>query len=426
MIFLFCALGLLALMGMPIFAVILAAAILGFYSLGIDLSVIAIELSRISETPYLMALPLFTLAGYVMSESGTPQRIVRLTQAMVGWMPGSLAIVSLTACAVLTAFTGASGVTIVALGALLYPALTQSQYGEKFSLGLITASGSLGLLFPPSVPIILYGIIVQQMGTTVNVEISDLFLAGLFPGLMMLIFLSLWSLWTIRHKNIPKIPFSAKKLWMALRNTGWEFPLPLFVLGGVYSGYLAISEAASVSVIYVIVIEVFVYKEITFSQLPAIFRNALVMSGGVLIIIGVSMASTNFLIDAEVPTRAFNLIKAHISNKLVFLVLLNLLLLGLGAILDIFSAIVIMVPLILPVAIGYGIDPVHLGIIFLANMQIGYSTPPVGMNLFIASYRFKKSVIELYYAAIPFMLVLIVALAIITYWPPLSLFLLKR
>jgi tripartite ATP-independent transporter DctM subunit len=174
------------------------------------------------------------------------------------------------------------------------------------------------------------------------------------------------------------------------------------------------------------VIEVFVYKEIKLSQLPEIFRKALVMSGGILIIIGVSLASTNFLIDAEVPTRAFNLIKAHIENKFVFLIFLNIFLLALGAILDIFSAIVIMVPLILPVAIGYGIDPVHLGIIFLANMQIGYSTPPVGMNLFIASYRFKKSIIELYYAAIPFMLVLIVALAIITYWPPLSLFLLKR
>lgn len=416
----------LAIFGTPLFAVILAVSILGFHYLGVNLSVIAIEIYRIADTPVLVALPLFTFAGYILSESQTSHRLVRLTRAFIGCMPGGLAVVAFIACAFFTAFTGASGVTIVALGALLYPALTEAGYRDKFSLGLVTSSGSLGLLLPPSLPLILYGIIAQQMNIGKNVAINDLFLAGIFPALLMVLMLSLWGLWENRRNPIPCEPFSSKKAVAALRESIWEIPLPFFVLGGIYGGFFAISEAAAVTAMYVMVVEVFIYKEIKISRLPSIMRESMVMVGGILLILGVALASTNFLIDAEVPMRIFNLIQAHVTSKIVFLILLNILLLILGAILDIFSALVIMIPIILPVAVNYGIDPVHLGIIFLANMQIGYFTPPVGMNLFIASYRFDKSITELYKAAMPFMIVLLAALLIITYFPALSLFLIQR
>lgn len=417
---------LFALLGAPLFAVILSVAMLGFYSQGVDLSVIAIEVYRIADTPVLVALPLFTFAGYILGESRTSERLVRLTRAFLGWLPGGLAIVAFVACAFFTAFTGASGVTIVALGALLYPALTQDGYDDRFSIGLVTASGSLGLLLPPSLPLILYGIIAQQMSTGPAVEIEALFLAGLFPGLLMIVLLSVWSLWANRSNPAPLTRFSFKEATAALRETLWEIPLPIFVLGGIYGGFFAVSEAAAATAMYVLIAEVFIYKEIKLSKLPDIMRDSMIMVGGILLILGVSLAFTNFLIDAEIPMRLFQMIQAAVSDKIVFLMLLNILLLILGAILDIFSALVIMVPLILPVAVSYGIDPVHLGIIFLANMQIGYITPPVGMNLFIASYRFEKPVTELYRAAMPFMIVLLAAVLIITYWPDLSLVLLKK
>ena len=417
---------LLTIFGTPLFAVILAVAMLGFHYQGVDLSVIAIEMYRIADTPVLLALPLFTFAGYVLAESRTSHRLVRLTKAFIGCIPGGLAIVAFIACAFFTAFTGASGVTIVALGALLYPALTEAGYRDKFSIGLVTSSGSLGLLLPPSLPLILYGIIAQQMDIGKSVSINDLFLAGIFPALLMVLMLSFWSLWENRRNPIPCEPFSVKEAVSALRESIWEIPLPFFVLGGIYGGYFAISEAAAVTAMYVVIVEVFVYKEIKISQLPSIMRESMIMVGAILLILGVALASTNFLIDADIPVRLFNLIQAHVTNKIVFLILLNILLLILGAILDIFSALVIMIPIILPVAVNYGINPVHLGIIFLANMQIGYFTPPVGMNLFIASFRFDKSITELYQAAFPFMIVLLIALLIITYWPALSLFLIQR
>ena len=415
----------MAIMGAPLFTVILAVSMLGFYMSGVDLSVIAIEVYRLADTPLLMALPLFTFAGYLMGQSGTSHRLVRLTRVFIGWMPGGLAIVALVACALFTAFTGASGITIVALGALLYPALMQDGYREKFSLGLVTTSGSLGLLFPPSLPLILYGVIVQQMSVGQSFSIDDLFLAGLLPGLLMVALLSLWSLLTQRSFTVPASRFSIKEALRALREAAWEIPLPLFLLAGIYGGFLAISEAAAVTAVYVLVVEAFVYKEIKIAQLPAYIRESMIMVGGILLILAVSLALTNFIIDAQIPMKLFGLIQSHIGNKIAFLILLNILLLLLGAILDIFSALVIMVPLILPVALNYGISPVHLGIIFLANMQIGYFTPPVGMNLFIASYRFEKPVAEIYRATIPFMIVLLAAVMCITYWPGLSLILLE-
>ena len=414
----------LALLGAPLFAVIAAGALLGFHAEGIDLAVIAIEIYRIADTPVLLAIPLFTFTGYVLSESQASQRLVRLTDNLLNWMPAGLAIVALVACAFFTALTGASGVTIIALGALLYPALRQSGYADRFSLGLITSSGSLGLLFPPSIALILYGIIVQQMNIGPPVSIDDLFLAGLLPGLLMLVLLSSWSIWANRHTQLTSNPFSWEKTFLSIRESVWEMLLPVIILGGIYSGYFAISEAAAVSVVYVLVVEVLIHREIKLLDLPGIMCESMMLVGGVLIILGVSLASTNYLIDTEVPAKLFSFMKAHIDSKLAFLMLLNVFLLVLGMMLDIFSALVIMIPLILPIAVGYGIHPIHLGIIFLANMQIGYFTPPVGMNLFIASYRFEKPIIDLYLACLPFMAILLLAVLIITYWPYLSLALL--
>ncbi|MHB8455305.1 MAG: TRAP transporter large permease [Acidiferrobacterales bacterium] len=417
-------LALLALIGAPLFAAILAGAMLGFHSEGVDLSAVAIEIYRIADMPVLIAIPLFTFAGYLLGESQAPRRLVRVTNAFIGWLPGGLAVVALMACALFTAFTGASGATIVALGALLYPALGQAGYSERFNLGLVTTSGSLGLLFAPSLPLILYGVIAEQMDLSQPVTVNRMFIAGILPGLLMLVMLSAWSLWENRRLQLPLTTFSWRELAAALRESIWEIPLPFIVLGGVYSGYLAVSEAAAVTALYVLVVEVFVHREIGWRKLTRIMSESMVLVGGLLIILGAAMASTNYLVDADLPARLFGLIKQHVSSPLAFLMLLNLFLLVLGMFLEIFAAMIIVVPLILPVAIGYGIDPVHLGIIFLANMQIGYFMPPVGMSLFIVSYRFNKPVEQIVRASVPFFFILLLAVLIITYWPWLSLALL--
>ncbi|KZZ23158.1 C4-dicarboxylate ABC transporter, partial [Alcanivorax sp. HI0083] len=301
-------------------------------------------------------------------------------------------------------------------------------YPEKFSLGLVTSSGSLGLLLVPSVPLLIYGIIAQQMSQQLDmptVEIVDLYLAGLLPALLMIVLLYGYCVWATRGTDVPRQAFDFRELVDALWEARWELPLPLVVLGGIFSGFLVISEAAAVTALYVLVAEVFLYREISLRKLPTIMRDSMIMVGGILLILAVAQAFSDYLVYAGVPEKLFALIQTHVESKITFLILLNILLLLLGALLDIFAALVIMVPLILPVALRYGIDPVHLGIIFVANMQIGYITPPVGMNLFIASYRFKKKVTELFAATIPFMLILIIALLMITYIPQLSLWLVR-
>jgi C4-dicarboxylate transporter DctM subunit len=416
-------LAILVVLGVPLFIIIATSALYGFSQIEVDLSVIAIEIYRIADTPVLLAIPLFTLAGYILGESKASERLVRLTDALLGWFPGGLAIVSLFACAFFTALTGASGATIIALGAILYPAMKQAGYAENFNLGLITSSGSLGLLFPPSIALILYGVIAQQMDVGEDIAIDDLFLAGVLPGLFMLLLLSAWSMYKSTEMHIKRSEFEWPKLVSALRESIWEIPMPLVLIGGIYSGYFAISEAAAVAVLYVLVVEVLILREVPWKKLPDIMRDSMVLVGGVLIILAVSLASTNYLIDTEVPVRLFEFVKSKIDSQLTFLMLLNIFLLMLGMILDVFSAIVIIIPLILPMAVGYGIHPIHLGIIFLANMQIGYFTPPVGMNLFIASYRFHKPVTELYSSTIPFMFILMAAVLVITYWPELTMYL---
>lgn len=407
---------LLAVFGAPLFAVIATSAMLGYHQEGIDLMAMAIEVLGISQMPFLSAIPLFTFAGYLLSESGAPGRLVRLTGAVLGWMPGGLALVALGACAFFTAFTGASGVTIIALGAILYPALKEDGYPDNFNLGLVTTSGSLGLLFAPSLPLILYGIVAE-------VSIDNLFLAGILPGLLMLMMLSGWSLWVNRANRKPLATFSWRKVGASLRESIWELPLPVVVLGGIYSGFFAVSEAAAVTALYVLIVEVVIHREIKLSELPRIMRESMLLVGGILIILGVSLASTNYLIDAGVPQKILGFVSTFVSGQASFLFLLLIFLLILGAILDIFSATVLVVPLILPIAAQYGIDEVHLGIVFLAAMQLGYLTPPVGLNLFIASYRFDKPIMTVYLATFPFLMILLLSVILIMYWPQLSLFL---
>lgn len=412
---------LLLMLGMPLFAGLLAISMVGFYAAEVDLMVIAVDMYRITQTPMIEAIPLFTFAGYLLSASNSSTRLVNLTQALLGWMPGGLAIVAFITCALFTAFTGASGVTIVALGALLYPALKQAGYQDRFSLGLVTTSGSLGLLFPPSLPLILFGVIALQLDLAVNMTIEQLLVAGLLPGAFMIALLSAWSIWQQRGNEVVTQAFDLNKLNRAMVEAKWEIPLPVILLGGIYSGIFALSEAAVVTVVYLLIVEVLIYKDIKPAQLPKLVSEAMVMVGGILLILSCSLVLTSYFIEIEAPTKLFEWVQQIIESPLSFLIVLNLFLLLLGAFLDIFSAIVIMVPLLLPIAISYGIHPVHMAIIFLANMQIGYLTPPVGMNLFIASYRFSKPITEIYRATLGFMLVLLISLLVITYLPGLSL-----
>ncbi len=405
---------LLGIAGAPLFVIISGLALLSFHSVDIDLSVIIIEMSRLAETPLLVSLPLFIFAGTMLSESGAPTRILQLSRLFLGWLPGGLAVISLIVCAVFTAFTGASGVTIFALGGLLLPALLKDGYDEKFSMGLITSSGSLGLLFPPSLPLILYGVVSE-------VRIDQLFLAGLLPGILMLLLLMGYSFYKGPRKNTAKPPVTGKAIKRGLLEAAWEIPLPFLILGGIYGGIFVASEAAAVTALYVLIVEVFLYRDIPLVKLPKIMARSMMLFGGILIILAASMASTNFLIDQQVPEKIFEFIRTYIDSKYTFLLLLNIFLLIVGAMLDIFSALVLVVPLILPIAKGYDVNLIHLGIIFLTNLQIGYCTPPVGLNLFLASYRFNKPVVELYKATLPFLLLLLVTLLIITYAPWLSM-----
>ena len=404
----------LCIIGTPLFSVIAASAMFGYASQEIDLMAIVIEIIGISDMPFLSAIPLFTLSGYLLSESKAPKRLVALTDVFLGWMPSGLAIVSILACALFTAFTGASGVTIIALGAILYPALKEDGYSDKFNLGLITTSGSLGLLFAPSLPLILYGVIAE-------VSIDNLFKAGILPGLMMIILLSFYS-FSVNAKNSKSgRSFNLKKALITLKECAWEIPLPFLVLGGIYSGFFAISEAAALTALYVFIVEVVILKEIKFIDLPSLMRESMIMVGGILIVLAVSLASTNYMIDSGLPQKIFGLVSEVVDDQITFIILLLLFLIILGAILDIFSAIVLVVPILLPIAEMYEINQIHLGIIFLSTMQLGYLTPPVGINLFIASYRFDRSIIDVYSSTIPFFLILLISVILIAYLPSLSI-----
>jgi C4-dicarboxylate transporter DctM subunit len=410
----FVAIFLLLLFGTPVFVVIAGLALYLFSSSQIDSSAMIIEMYRMATTPILVAIPLFTFAGYLLSESGAPRRLIRMHDAILGWFPGGLAVIALISCSIFTALTGATGLTIIALGGILFPALLKGKYPERFSLGLLTTSGTLGLLFPPSLPLIIYAIVAK-------VRIDQLFLAGILPGILLVVVLSGFSVQRAVAADVPRTRFRGMEIWKAFKESIWEIPLPFIVLGGIYSGHFAVSEAAAITAVYVLVVEVLIYRDISWRALPQIMRKSMVLVGGILIILGAALGLTNYLIDAEIPLKVLQFFKAHITSPIVFLIMLNLFLLAVGCIMDIFAALTVVVPIITPVAMAYGIHPVHLGIIFLANLHIGASTPPVGMNLFISSMRFEKPVVGIIQSVLPFILILLLSLALITYIPWLSL-----
>ena len=403
--------------GLPLFAAIGITGIIQFAISGIDPTVVIVEMYRVASAPTLLAIPLFTLAGYVLAECSAPRRLLNLAEALLGWIPGGVAIGSLVTCALFTCFTGASGITIIALGGLILPILLKNNYSEKFALGLITSSGSLGLLFPPSLPLILYGVVA-------SVSIDQLFIAGLIPGILLIVLLSIYAVRNDVLKKSERIPFSWQNLGRALKETVWELPIPVIILGGIYGGFITAVEASAVTAFYVLIAEFILNRDLSFRRdLIRIMRDSVQLVGGILIILSCSMGATAYLIDAEIPQKALLWAQQVFSSKITFLLVLNIFLLITGMMLDIFSAIIIVVPLIVPIALSYGINPVHLGIIFLTNLEIGYLTPPIGLNLFISSYRFDKSITELYRISLPFLFIMLIALVLVTYIPDLSLFL---
>ncbi len=411
----------LAVLGLPLFASLAGLTMLGYHSTETDLSTLIIEMSGVASAPALVAIPLFTFAGYIMAESQTPNRWVGLARAAVGWLPGGLAIVAVVACAFFTAFTGASGITIIALGGLLFPILCGEGFSEKFGLGLLTAGGSLGLLFPPSLPVILYAIVA-------GVDVDGLFRAALIPGILLVASLGLYSAFiAMKSKTVKRAPFTLSALGSALFNVRFELPIPGVVLAGIYGGWLTVNEAATVTVLMVLAVECFFYRDLSFRRdIPGIAVKSAVLVGAILLILGVALGFTSFLVLEEVPDRMLLLIQENVQSRTAFLIALNVFLLLVGCILDIFSAIIVVLPLILPLANAYDVDPLHLGVIFLTNLEIGYLTPPVGMNLFLSAFRFKKPLPTLYVAAVPFMIVLLAVLSVITYVPQLSLWLVSK
>jgi C4-dicarboxylate transporter, DctM subunit len=405
---------LLALLGVPLFAIIGLAALISFYGAEINSAAIFVELYRVASNPTLIAIPLFTFSGFILAHGKTPERLTRISQSFLRGLPGGIPLAILMACAFFTALTGASGITIIALGGLLYPLLLKEKYGENFSLGMITSSGSLGLLFPPSLPLILYGLIAQ-------ISIDKLFIAGIAPGLMMILFISIFSI--TRSKPSPEI-FNWPTAKSSLIDAGWELPLPFIILVGIYGGLFTVTEAASVTVVYVIIVESLVYKDLNIlKDLPVLMKDSMVLVGSILIILGTAMGFTNYLVDEQVPITILETMQQYINDPFTFLMVLNIFLLIIGCMMDIFSAIIVVVPLIIPIAQSFDINMIHLGIIFLTNLEIGYSTPPIGINLFIAATRFNKPILKLYQSVLPFLGLRLIGLILITYVPSISLFL---
>jgi C4-dicarboxylate transporter, DctM subunit len=414
---------LLALMEAPIFVVIAGLSLVCLFAESGDwlaLQTVIIEMNRLASMPVLVALPLFTLTGVLLTETGAPRRVLRLIEALMGWLPGGLAMAALAACAFFTALTGASGVTIVAIGALLFPMLRQQRYPETFSLGLLTTAGSLGLLFPPSLPVILYGLVAQ-------VDIGQIFKAALLPGVLLVVVLAIYA-FVVRRRQLARgedLPASAPGGWRpvlaALMEGVWEWPIAVLIVGGIYGGWVTIAEVSAVVLTYVILVECLILKEVNLlRQLPGIMVDAAKLSGAIMVILAMALGFTGYLVDARIPDKILAALTALTDNRYIFLAGLNLFLLAAGCIMDIFSAIVIIVPIMVPVAISYGIDPIHLGVIFLVNLEIGYSTPPVGINLFIASLRFNRPITLLYKASVPYLILLLLVLLMVTYLPGLS------
>jgi tripartite ATP-independent transporter DctM subunit len=406
---------LLAFLGIPLFVVLAAGSLILAASSDTDAAVLIVEMVRLGSSPTLLAIPLFTFAGVVLSHGGAPRRLVQVFTALVGRMPGGLAVVTLTSCAFFTAFSGASGVTILALGGLLHGMLLREAYPEKFSLGLVTSAGSIGLLLPPSLVILVYGVIAQ-------VSIEKLFLAGLVPTLLLLVMLSLYSMRIGRATHASRTVYDNDQIKQALREGIWDMFLPVGIISGLLSGWLTVAEAATVTATYAVVLETLIHRTLhTRRHLIEVVRETAVLVGSILIILCAAMGLTNLLIDAQIPMHLLETLEQHIHSPLQFLLLLNIFLLMVGAMMDIFSAIVVVVPLLLPLAQRFGVDPIHLGILVLANLEIGYLTPPVGINLFLSCQRFKVPILKVFQSTLPFLLVMLLWLMLVTYVPMLSL-----
>jgi len=400
--------------GAPIFTVLGGAALILFWGAEVPIATIPVEMYRVVVSPTLPTIPLFTLAGYFLAEGGASKRLVKVFQAWFSWLRGGPAVVTALVCAFFTCFTGASGVTILALGGLLMPVLIAEKFSEKNSLGLLTAAGSLGLLFPPALPVILYGVVSHT-------PIDQLFLGGLIPGLLLVGLTAWWGISQGSRSKSVKHPLNWREAWTATWEAKWELALPFLVVGGIFGGWLTLVEAATMTALYAFVVETFVYKDLRLGKdIPRVMTECGILVGGVLLILSVAMGFTSYLVDAEVPVMMVEWMRSHVESKWVFLLLVNLVLLLVGSLMDIFSAIVVVVPILAPIAAAYDIHPVHMGIIFLANMELGYLTPPVGMNLFLSSYRFHKPLHEVYRAVIPMLLVLLAGVLIITYVPVLT------
>jgi tripartite ATP-independent transporter DctM subunit len=403
-----------SLLGGPIFVALGGAALFLFLSDGVPAAAIPVETYRLAVSPTLAAIPLFTLTGFALAQGGASERLIRLFRALFGWIPGGTAIVTAVLCAFFTVFTGGSGVTILALGGLLFPALVKDGYRERFSLGLLTASGSLGLLWPPALPLILYAIVA-------DIPYQNLFIGGIVPGFIMLFLLAAWGVREGLRGGARRTDFASSEAVRALWAAKWEVLLPVIILVAIFGGFATIVESAALAACYALVVQVFVHKDLSITRdLLGVLQKCCVLIGSILIIFGVAMGFTSYLVDAQVASRVLAYAQAHIHSPLVFLLCLNIFLLIVGCLMDIFSAIVVVVPLILPIGAAFGIDPIHLGIIFVANLELGYLTPPVGLNLFIASVRFDRPLLEVYRAALPMLAILGIGVLLITYVPWLT------
>ncbi|MDR1411581.1 MAG: TRAP transporter large permease subunit [Spirochaetaceae bacterium] len=408
-----------ALAGTPLFVVIGATALIFIQGAGGEIDVISNQIYTALTQNSFVAIPLFTLAGFFLSESRAGERLMLCFRSLFGWFPGGMIIAAVCMCAFLTSFTGASGVTILALGGILYLALSEnSAYPPKFTIGLLTASGSIGILFPPSLPIIL-------VGATTRTNTIHLFLGGILPGLVLVAGTIIFGIAVSVKTKVPREPFRLKKAGAALKNSLLEMLLPLFLIAGYFSGVLSLVEIGAAAAIYAFAVEALVFRDIRLRDIRRVFAKAVPLIGGILSILALAQALSYYIVDTQGPERFARWIQGAISSKYVFLLILNISLLVIGCLIDIFSAILIVLPLIFPLGTAYGIDPVHLGIIFLINMEAGFLTPPVGMNLFLASYRFRKPFVEVARYVFPFLLIQMAAVFIVTYVPVLSTFLTK-
>ncbi len=408
-------------LGAPIFTLLGGVAMFAFFGEGNKpIAPLIDAYGELTSSVGLAAIPLFTLAGFLLAEGKASERLLNVFRTTLGWMPGGTAIAAAALCAFFTLFTGGSGVTILAIGGLLLPALLADGYREKFSIGLLTASGSLGLLFPLSVPLMLYGIVASASNQPV--DLSDLFIGGILPGLMMLGLVAMLGVREAITAKARRTPFAWGAAGKALWEAKWELLLPVVVLTSLLGGFATTVESAAVAALYTFIVQRFIHRDLpTMRAVMRVVADCVALVGGVLIILAVAIGLTQYLTLAQIPSQMLDWVTAHIHSHALFLLTLNVFLLFVGTLMDIFSAIVVIVPLILPIAQQFGINPVHLGIIFIANLELGYLHPPLGLNLLLASYRFKRPVLQVMWATLPMLGILAGGVLLITYWEGLTM-----